>query len=81
MIDFEISYNGQNFDNIEDAINKAMIDGIRNVIEKKLLPFKQEIKNSNGRVILDISANLTDYSIKLKDMPKSLTDKISQALE
>ncbi len=81
MIDFEISYNGQKFDNIENAINKAMIDGIRNVIEKKLLPFNQEIKNSNGRVILDISENLTDYSIKLKDMPQSLTDKISQALQ
>jgi hypothetical protein len=81
MIDIKITYNGRSYSSISDAIQKAMVDGIKESISKSLRPFESEIRKAGGHVTIDIPANMKNMNIQLKNMPQELIDKIMKALK
>ncbi len=81
MINIKISYKGKSYNSISDAIDKALVDGIKQSISKSLKPFENEIREAGGIVTLDIAANLKDMKIELENMPDELINKIKTALK
>lgn len=81
MIDIKITFNGRNYSSISDALQKAMIDGIKESITKSLRPFENEIRKAGGHVVVDIPSNMKNMNIQLKNMPQDLIDRISTALK
>jgi hypothetical protein len=81
MIDLKITYKGRNYSSITDAIQKAMVDGIKETITKSLRPFETEIRKTGGQIIIDIPDNMKNMKVQLKNMPQDLIDKITKALK
>jgi hypothetical protein len=81
MISIKITYEGKSYDSITDAFQKAAENGIKKMITDKLLPFNSEIQQANGIVEINVSDNLKDMNIKLKNIPQDLIDRITAALK
>ncbi|MBL7722125.1 MAG: hypothetical protein JNK98_09040 [Chitinophagaceae bacterium] len=80
MINFEIKYNGKSYNSIEDAMTIAIIDGIKETYTKALAPFESEIKANNGEVSINVSQNLENVKIDLRNMPEDLIERIKKVL-
>jgi hypothetical protein len=80
IINIKITYNGKSYSSISDAIQKAMVDSIKESIMKTLRPFESEIIKSGGHVVVDIPSNMKNMNIKLKNMPQELVGRITNAL-
>ena len=80
MISIDITYNGQRFESINDALNKAMADGIKNMIIEKLKPFESEINKAGGQISINIPKDFKDIDFKVTGITQELKDKIISAL-
>lgn len=56
-ITIDITYNGKSYNSIADAAHQAIIDGIKESIEKDLAPFADEIAAQGGKVEINLDAN------------------------
>ena len=81
MIDIKFTYDGKSYSSVSDAIQKAMVDGIKESITKSLSSFESEIRKSAGHVVVDIPSNMKNMNIQLKDMPQELIDRITKTLK
>lgn len=80
MIDLKITYDGKSYSSISDAMQKAIVDGIKESITKSLRPFESEIRKAGGHVVVDIPNNMKNMNVQLKNMPPDLIDRINKAL-
>lgn len=81
MIKIKVTYNGRSYSSIEDAFKKAAVDGIKEMIEKAIKPFENEIRQANGTVEVKVPSDLKNITVDLKNMPQDLIDRINQALK
>lgn len=81
MTSIKITYNGRSYNSISDALQKAVVDGIKESVTKSLRPFESEIRKAGGHVIVDIPSNMKNMKIQFKNLPEELIDKISKALK
>ncbi|MEO9257161.1 MAG: hypothetical protein ABI207_02195 [Crocinitomicaceae bacterium] len=81
MIDIKFTYDGKSYSSISDAIQKAMVDGIKESITKSLSPFESEIRKAGGHVVVDIPSNMKNMNIQLKNMPQELIERITKTLK
>lgn len=79
MFKIEITYNGKPYASISDALSKAIIDGMKEVIEGKLAPFANELKANNASVEISINKDFKGKVI-IDNAPEDLKERISQAL-
>ena len=75
-----ITYNGQNFDNLEDAFAKAILNGYKEIFDKKLAPFKSEIADARGKISINFTGHDYDANLKISDIPDELSERIQAAL-
>lgn len=81
MIKFEIKYDGLKYSNLEDAFMNAAAQEIKEMIERKLEPFKSEITSQDGQVNVNIKKDLKNMNIEILNLSKELSDRIETALK
>jgi hypothetical protein len=81
MIKFEIKYDGLKYSNLEDAFMKAAAQEIKEMIERKLEPFKSEIINQEGQVNVNINKDLQNMNIEILNLSKELSNRIETTLK
>jgi len=58
-------------------LSKKGIENTLNSVKQTIMKFEQEIKKSNGRIIIQVSQKIdTD----LEDMPQELIDRITESV-
>jgi len=76
MIDIKITYNSDQYDRLSDSVKKG-IENTLNSVKQTIMKFEQEIKKSNGRIIIQVSQKI---DIDLEDMPQELIDRITESV-
>jgi len=81
MFTLEFIYDGKKYENFENTLNKAVIDGMKKTVIESLKPFEAEINKHGGRVIVNIPKNLENADIKFKGLPDELIKRIEESFE
>jgi hypothetical protein len=68
------TYNGEAHSPLQDAFQKATIDGIKNYIKARLTPFINQIEESGGTIHIDIN-NEFETKLQFRNMRKNLLIK------
>jgi len=58
-------------------LSKKGIENTLNSVKQTIMKFEQEIKKSNGRIIIQVSQKI---DIDLEDMPQELIDRITESV-
>jgi hypothetical protein len=74
------SYGGQKFDSIEDAVTKAIQDGIKESIEEKLRPFASELDRAGAVVNLTFNDTTGSSTVSISNVPDDIADAVGRAL-
>lgn len=76
------THNGKEYNSIEDATQAALVSGTEKMIQKKLLPFADEIKKENGTVNIRIGDLLKGghTEVSVSGVSEGLKAKIQAAL-
>lgn len=80
MMYTEIRYDGENYEEIDDAGIQAGIEEIDEYFDKALKPFESQLSEHNGLVIVDIKKDFDDAEISFRNLPEDLVKQISTAL-
>ncbi len=83
MLNVTVSYKGKNFDSIESASAAAIADGMKDIIEKKIEPFRGDVEKENGKLEIEITyTNMKDVSAQLvaTDLSDELVEKVRAAI-
>ena len=80
MISFKITYNGNEYESIESAMNDAVISGIIEIVNDKIKELQAEIDNSGGYLRIDFTGESYNANIVFVDIPNELSEKIKAAL-
>jgi len=59
------------------VLSKKGIENTLNSVKQTIMKFEQEIKKSNGRIIIQVSQKI---DIDLEDMPQELIDRITESV-
>lgn len=81
-ITMEVKYKGRNYNDIKDAFLAAAVEGIKETMEEKLLPFKNAIQREGGNVILEINGESFETlggKMKVENVSDELKEKIERA--
>jgi|LakMenEpi02Apr12_1017379.scaffolds.fasta_scaffold13618_2 hypothetical protein len=76
-ITFSYSHGGKKYNSLEEAFKAATEKGIREMVEKKLSNFKNQLDGSTITITSEIGGN---YSISIKNVPSDISDQVQQAL-
>lgn len=80
MINLKVTYNGNEYQSLESAMNDAVMSGIIKMVNKKIEHLQDEITNSGGHLRIDFTGEDYSANIVFVDIPSELSDKIKQAL-
>ena len=84
MIDIKIQYNGKAYKDIEKAFFDATVNGIKESMNEKLKPFKSQIAQEGGQVIIKITGHdlkSLGGQLEIKNISSELKDKINSYLK
>ncbi len=71
------TYNGRQYDGLRSAIKDSIVDRINERVQAKLEPFKSELSQfPAGSITVDVAEDLSSYTIKYKDLPDELVERI-----
>ena len=72
MFKLKVTYKGRPYNDLSDAFSAAIVEGMKELVDKKLAPFKSEIEKEGGVITMDVKE---DYKMNI------LIDKISPELK
>lgn len=75
-----ITYNGERFESINDAILKATVEGIKKIWVKKLDPFTSELSKLNSKIKIDIQGDLSNMKTRLT-FDDNITDELKEKIK
>lgn len=76
----DYSYKGRKFNDLEDAVAAAIMDGYYKIIQPKLAPYADEIQQSGGRISINFIDDNYNADVIFHDIPSELASKLKQAL-
>jgi len=77
----KIKYDGKQYNNINDAVNDAMINGVKDHFKKALKPFEKEIAKYDGIITVNIPKDFKNANIEITNIPDDLKNKIITTLQ
>lgn len=78
-----ITFKGKQYDDLGTAVLKAAEDQLKNHIEMKIEPFREEVKKQGGTVIIEMNYNdskNTYADVRASDISDELKQRITAAL-
>lgn len=79
MISIKITVAGKEYKDFDDAIDAAIYNGIKGIVQSRLQPLSQEINANN--IIVEIKAKSTEnYSVTWDSENEDLNEKMKIAL-
>ncbi len=76
---FKVVFNNQSGDEIVKSVMNEVVEVMEKKIKKALEPFRKEIEDNNGLVILKITEGM-DFNLQIEEVPNGLVDRITEEL-
>jgi hypothetical protein len=83
-ITMEVKYKKKRYEDIEDALLVAAIDGIKETMKENLAPFENEIQREGGNVIIKIDGESLETlggQMRITNISEELKTKIETHLK
>lgn len=84
MFSIKIIHNGKEYNDFEDAVFAATVNGVRKSMEKKIEPFHDEIIREGGEIALEIGGTTLKTfkgQLRISKISKELKEKILAAVK
>ena len=75
-----ITYKGRNKEQLENPLQKAIVERTENYFEEKLEPLSEEIEATGAEITIDIPQDLTHLSVSTSHITEELKEKVKDEL-